>query len=89
MGESREGRGAEHSAATDRVARALALDAIKSERELAQCTVQRVTAGLYTVECFFHGEPEAERFLYAEADLVAAEGDVTPPLGDAWKEVDG
>ncbi len=83
MGESREGGGAEHSVATDRVARALALDAIKSGRDLAQCTVQRITAGLYTVEIYFHGEPVAERFLYAEADLVRAEGEDGPPLGES------
>ncbi len=89
MGDSRGGGGAKHSEATDRVARALARDTIKSGRPLAQCTVQRITEGLYMVEIIVHGESRPERFLYAEDDLKASEAGDSPPSGERLEEVDG
>ncbi len=81
MGDKGGGGGAEHSVATDRVARALALDTIKCGRQLAQCTVQRITEGLYMVEIIVHGEARPERFLYAEDDLERSEAESLPPSG--------
>jgi hypothetical protein len=89
VGESREGGGAEHSVATDRVARALALDTINCGRPLAQCTVQRITEGLYMVEIIVHGEARPERFLYAEDDLKRAEAEHLPPSGGRMVDYGG
>jgi hypothetical protein len=71
------------------VARTVVLDTLKSGRELSQLTVQRLTEGLYMVELFVHGEPVAERYMYAEADLVDDHAGSTPPSGESQEDEDG
>ncbi len=82
MGESRRGGGRGRQDSTDKVARTVVRDTLKSGRELSQLTVQRLTEGLFMVELFVHGEPVAERFLYAEDDLADNDAGVPPPPGE-------
>jgi hypothetical protein len=82
VGESREGGGRGRQDSTDKVARTVVRDTLKSGRELSQLTVQRLTEGLFMVELFVHGEPVAERFLYAEDDLAENDAGVLPPPGE-------
>jgi hypothetical protein len=89
MGEDRWGGGSGRQAATDKVARTVVLDTLKSGRILSQLTVQRLTEGLYMVELFVHGEPVAERYMYAEADLMEGHTDDNPPLGERVEDDDG
>jgi hypothetical protein len=89
VGESREGGGSDRQEATDKVARTVVRDTLKSGRELSQLTVQRLTEGLYMVELFVHGEPVAERYLYAEADLMEDHAGGTPPPGVSREDDDG
>ncbi len=89
MGESRERGERGRQAALDRVARAVALDAVESERDVSRIVVQRVTEGLYTVEVSCHGEPEIERFVYAEEAIRASGVDDVPLLGESQVDGDG
>jgi hypothetical protein len=89
VGESREGGGSIRQDATDKVARTVVLDALKSGRELSQLTVQRVTEGVYTVELYIHGEPEPERYMYAERDLADPKAGSHPPSGERMRSDNG
>jgi hypothetical protein len=89
MGEDKEGGGSGRQAATDKVARTVVLDTLKSGRILSQLTVQRLTEGLYMVELFVHGEPVAERYMYAEADLMEDRAGDNPPSGERLEDDNG
>ncbi len=82
MGESKRGGGRGRQDSTDKVARAVVRDTLKSGRELSQLSVQRLTEGLFMVELFVHGEPVAERYIYAEDELKEEQAGVLPPPGE-------